>query len=48
MPESSTIETSNRPNEPAVEAAAAGRVVYAEPQRSANRKQKKKTRTAQV
>ena len=44
MPESSTIETSNRPNEPAVEAAAAGRVVYAEPQRSANRKQKKKKR----
>jgi hypothetical protein len=46
MPESSTVETipetaPDRPNDPAVEAAAAGRVIDAKPQRRVKTKQKK-------
>src|SRR5262245_25805143 len=47
MPESSTIETpSNRPNDPAIEAAAAGRVIVAKPRHRPKAKQKKRKKKA--
>jgi hypothetical protein len=48
MAESSTVETSNRPNDPAVEAAAAGRVIAKRDYRHKGKRRSRKSQQARA